>query len=749
MLYRSAFRITIIAIAAILVATVITVTSCAPASQNNQTQSGDPTKPPTPLPTNTPRIIFVNDDGIRKRVELEPVPLTPYVLIDNLRIESAEYEATKEALTKTGKSTDTMDDPIRKIFITVDSLERSDEVADFLESRSVVISSKNKNPQHAEFVVVAYVPRSLLKELSYMEGIIRIVEQAPPSNESGGSNLELLDLAEISGLTTWRLAGIDGEGIQVGIIDGGFQEIQTRVLATDDAPSITSLCFKPNKDEPFEGPREIGRCETEVDHGTDVVENLIQVAPNVKIYISNPHDQEQLRQAINWMTAKGLDNNPSYQPVPEYDPTTNDDFNIKVINMSRTFLWDGPGDGTSPLQGDTDYSPIRSADDAITNGALWVNAAGNGGEVTWFSDDIDLDNQLMVDFDPSEDTEDICNGIELKTTETYWFQARWKDVWPSAEKNLDLHLLRPKKRHPEQLEKLRSSRGRQNGGANDYPIEAIQRFTPTRDGPHCLMLEAGNLDDEPEWIQLQVFQGNTTGGFEFKHPNLLSSIKNPAESNNPGLLAVGNALATTLITLNADSSRGPVPQPTPSDKSRPDVVAANARDGTSFSAPVVTGIAALAIQALGDETEYNQPPEITQYIRDNAIQYAAGKNAFATPHPNVASNDPSLYATQNPNSHWGHGLVFLPKPAPPSNMVLQRTLGDHDGITLTFTHGKWDATDVRQYIVDRGTYIYVKRKGVTLDDIRQQQLTLQGVSEPARQKPATGLGPTPPAYPTG
>ena len=50
---------------------------------------------------------------------------------------------------------------IRKIFITADSIERSDEVAAFLESRSAVISPKNKNPQYAELVVIAYVPRSL------------------------------------------------------------------------------------------------------------------------------------------------------------------------------------------------------------------------------------------------------------------------------------------------------------------------------------------------------------------------------------------------------------------------------------------------------------------------------------------------------------------------------------------------------------------------------------------------------------
>ena len=58
-----------------------------------------------------------------------------------------------------------------------------------------------------------------------MEGIIKIEEHGSFTNESGGSDIELLDLDEINGLTTWRLAGIDGEGVQVGIIDTGFEEM--------------------------------------------------------------------------------------------------------------------------------------------------------------------------------------------------------------------------------------------------------------------------------------------------------------------------------------------------------------------------------------------------------------------------------------------------------------------------------------------------------------------------------------------
>ena len=225
MLCRSAFRTTSLASAAILGTTVITVAGCAPTSPNNQAQTGAPTKPPTPLPTNTPRVVIVYDNNTPFPVELEPVPLTPYVLKNHLRSASTEYEATKEATDQAGRGADTIEDPIRRSFITVDSMDRSDEVADFLESRSVEVSSKNENPHYAEFVVVAYVPTSLFKELSYMEGIIKIEEHGSFTNESGGSDIELLDLDEINGLTTWRLAGIDGEGVQVGIIDTGFEEM--------------------------------------------------------------------------------------------------------------------------------------------------------------------------------------------------------------------------------------------------------------------------------------------------------------------------------------------------------------------------------------------------------------------------------------------------------------------------------------------------------------------------------------------
>lgn len=52
-------------------------------------------------------------------------------------------------------------------------------------------------------------------------------------------------------------------------------------------------------------------------------------------------------------------------------------------------------------------------------------------------------------------------------------------------------------------------------------------------------------------------------------------------------------------------------------------------------------------------------------------------------------------------------------------------------------------------IGDRGTHIYVKRKGVTLEQIRQQQLGRGDGDAHGRQEPGTGIDDAPLAYPTG
>ena len=250
---------------------------------------------------------------------------------------------------------------------------------------------------------------------------------------------------------------------------------------------------------------------------------------------------------------------------------------------------------------------------------------------------------------------------------------------------MDLHLMGPR-RDGGQLELLEESENAQNGGPTDYPRELIENFTAKADGMHCLMLTAGNRADMPEWIQLQVFDGDTTQGFQFKHPELLSNINNPAESNNPGLMAIGNSLALIHIALSRESSRGPVPEPTLGNPNRPDVAGANAITGTSFSSARVAGMAALVIDALGDDANYNEPHQIAKYLRDNAAQYTPGENGFISTHP----DDPSTLTNQDPNPHWGHGLAFLPQPEKPKNVTLEQVPGTKDQIRISFQNEPWD-----------------------------------------------------------
>ena len=91
-------------------------------------------------------------------------------------------------------------------------------------------------------------------------------------------------------------------------------------------------------------------------HGTIVAESVIDIAPEVTLYIANPQSKGDLRDAADWMVSEG----------------------VSVINHSVGWLFDGPGDGTSPLSS----SPLRTVDRAVASDMIWVNAAGNDAQKT-------------------------------------------------------------------------------------------------------------------------------------------------------------------------------------------------------------------------------------------------------------------------------------------------------------------------------------------------------------------------------
>ena len=78
--------------------------------------------------------------------------------------------------------------------------------------------------------------------------------------------------------------------------------------------------------------------ESDTDHGTRVAESVLDIAPGVSLYISNPSSRADLQATADWMASQG----------------------VTAINRSVSSYFNGPGDGTSP----NSISPLRTVDQA-------------------------------------------------------------------------------------------------------------------------------------------------------------------------------------------------------------------------------------------------------------------------------------------------------------------------------------------------------------------------------------------------
>ena len=329
----------------------------------------------------------------------------------------------------------------------------------------------------------------------------------------------------------------------------------------------------------------------------------MDIAPGASLYISDPQSLGDLRDAVDWMISEG----------------------VSVINHSRTWLFDGPGDGSSP----SSISPLNTVDRAVAAGIVWVNAAGNSAQRTWFQRGPFSYSTISVD---GEDVRVLnFEASNFKNRFHLWgsLQLRWDDAWGGASRNLDLLLVTP-----DSGDITLASIDPQSGGDGHFPYERVSS------GATFDIMIANRGGSEPSWIQLLAWSGQ---GLTYKTPET-GSITNPAESANPGMLTVGAAHWSNANSIESYSSRGP----TPDGRIKPDVVGADCGEtasgdgpfcGTSQASPHVAGMAALVRQRFPGYS----PAQVVSYLKDNAEQRI---------------NSP------DPNNTWGHGFIVLP-PNPP------------------------------------------------------------------------------------
>ena len=211
-----------------------------------------------------------------------------------------------------------------------------------------------------------------------------------------------------------------------------------------------------------------------------------------------------------------------------------------------------------------------------------------------------------------------------------------KTNWDGAGTDLDLYLYDKRTRDFTSI----YSADEQSGESGHEPFETI-RFWSRIDSDDLGIVVDHHGGDAPDWIQIMVWG---VGSIERYTEN--GSIGNPAESANPGMLAVGAAPWYDVNRIEPYSSRGPAPD----GRVKPDIVGADCGEtalaplnenrrgfcGTSQAAPHVAGMAALVRQRFPTYT----PAQVAAYLKDHAQQRV----------------------TPDPNNTWGHGFAQLPSP---------------------------------------------------------------------------------------
>ena len=500
------------------------------------------------------------------------------------------------------------------VAVTIYPSGNVDDVVKFLEDNG-------GDPRNVgEDYIEAYVPVSLLGPVSERAGVLRVREIVPPQPAQLSQRI-IGNGPAVHGSQAWNAAGYSGQGVKVGIIDGFFRfsalrgvEVPSSVVVrcyTDIGVFTSNLADcdqEPEATSPWPECLDAyqRRARGNEAHGTIVAESLIDIAPGVTLYIANPGSRGDMQEAVDWMASQG----------------------VQVINYSASWIFDGPGDGTSPLS----VSPLNTVDRAAANDILWVNSAGNSAQNTWFGGYSDPDGNRAIGFGGIND--EIIDAA-WRACSTFVVQLRWEDSWAGANTDLDLHLV-----NEPTGEVVFSSTDPQSGQSGQVPWEAVG--LRTRYNNSDLGIKVTHFSGEvPDWIQIVVW---APGAIE--HHTLSGSIGNPAESANEGLLAVGAARWYDTDTIEPFSSRGPAPDGR--EKPKPDIVGADCGEtaltplnerrlgfcGTSQASPHVAGMAALVRQRFPELGAV----EVAEYLKDNARQREV----------------------PDPNNTWGHGFAVLP-----------------------------------------------------------------------------------------
>ena len=626
-------------------------TGCGPADQSVATIDPEPVAA-------TPEDASPQSDGPQEKTDLPPLPPKDppqYPNLDSNLNRLAQVASSTLAPAGTDAAPSNQDDEPVLVTFYIEA-RRVDDVREYLEENDIFV--RNVGEDYIE----AHVPPSQLGAASQQPGVLRVDTVVPalpprPTSSNLASPAVISDGVNIHGADAWHGAGFRGENVKVGVIDSGFEGF-ARLQGTQLPQNVVARCYFATARAPSSA---LADCEVDGTHGTTVAETLVDVAPNVTLYIANPITAGDLQSAADWMTGQG----------------------VTVINHSLKWTPQNPGDGTTPFSN----APLKTVDRAVAGGATFITAGGNDGRRVWYGTFSDSDGDRWHNF--SDEFE--ANHFIVTESKKVSAFVRWEGDWGREDCDLDLALFRD---DPSASTLIAVAEDFQDGGANRRPAEYVEANVPP--GMYSLSLWNARCATIPAWIQL--FLWDTEGGSEellYHSPG--HHMAEPAEGRNPGMMAVGATHWWDTEQVAEYSSRGPTidgrvkpditgitcnPTVANPPVELPDGITLYPTCGTSHAAPHIMGLAALVKQRF---TNY-RPDSIAHYLKQNAAERGSA----------------------GADNIWGYGLAELPDPSvslPPmtvgtiadmtlkvdqmSTMDMSRYFS-HDDM-LTYTAGSSDA----------------------------------------------------------
>ena len=438
-------------------------------------------------------------------------------------------------------------------------------------ARSLILRTGGRVEDAYRGVIEARVPAASLADLarSSAVSVVRAPMRPVPDAVRGEG-------VWATGAAPWHRAGVHGEGVEVAIVDLGFENYRRSQASGDLPPRVTKVDF----------------CGTggfeSTGHGTAVAEIVSEIAPAADLYLVCVGDTAGLGRAVEYARAHG----------------------IAIISHSASWFNTSRGDGLGVAA-----SPEGIVAAAHADGILWINAAGNRAQQHWSGSFVDTNANGWNEFAPGDEG----NTVTIPGNAYGCAALKWDD-WPGSAEDYDFYFTLPNG------SVASSSTNPQTG--SEPPTElACQVNGSSSPKTYGIAIRAHRVSARPVRFDLFVFPGP-----DLEYRVAAGSITEPGTSASA--LTVG-AICWRDNSLESYSSQGPtIDTRTKPDLVGPDSVSSSVFGsftacgrsgfaGTSAATPHVAAAAALVKQA----NPSFGPDEIATYLEERAIDLgSAGRD---------------------------------------------------------------------------------------------------------------------------